>query len=331
MQAPTPVRPLFIISFILLTINFVAPATVSAAETVDRIVAIVNEDIIRLKELNAAFKPLSEQIYAKDYAESKEQEVLYEKRIEVLNQLIDEALADQVIEQKGITVSSEEIDNAIEQIKSMNYYTDEALRRYLNMNGMDMAAYREQIRQQILRSKLVNREVKSSIVITESDIREYYENHPDKYKGKPQYHLKNIFVAYGDDPSGDERAKAREKISDAMAAIDEGRAFEEVARQYSEAANAPDGGELGNFALSDLQADLQPVVKELEPGQASSVVETERGFQIFYVAEVINSADKPLEEVSEDIRNILYEQAVDRKFNEWLDSLRAESHIKIIR
>ena len=331
MQARFPVRSLFVISVVLLVMNFAASSLVSASETVDRIVAIVNEDIIRLKELNSAFEPVAEQIYAKNHAASKEQEVLYEKRIEVLNQLIDEALADQVIQQKGIAVSPEEIDNAIEQIKSMNYYTDEALRRYLNMNGMDMAAYREQIRQQILRSKLVNREVKSSIVITESDIREYYENHPKKYKGKPEYHLKNIFVTYGEDAGGDDRAKAREKISDAMAAINNGRPFEEAARKYSEASNASDGGELGNFALSDLQKDLQPVIKDLEPGHASDVVETERGLQIFYLAEIVNSADKPLDEVSGDIRSILYEQAVDRKFNEWLDSLRAESHIKIIR
>ncbi|MFP4225385.1 MAG: SurA N-terminal domain-containing protein [Desulfobacterales bacterium] len=331
MQALSPVRPFFIISFILLTMNFAASATVSAAETVDRIVAIVNEDIIRLKELNEAFEPLAEQVYAKDYAESKEQEILYEKRMEVLNQLIDEALADQVIQEKDITVSSQEIDNAIEQIKSMNHSTDEQLQQYLNMNGMDMAAYREKIRQQILRSKLVDREVKSSIVITESDIREYYENHPEKYKGKPAYHLKNIFVSYEGDKSGSAPAPGREKISDAMAAINEGQAFEEVARTYSEASNASDGGDLGNFALSDLQTDLQPVIKDLEPGQASPVVETERGFQIFYLADIVHPGDKPFEEVAGEIRNLLYEQAVDRKFNEWLDSLRAESDIKIIR
>lgn len=331
MQAPSPVKPFFTIIYVLFILNVTAPGMISAAEVVDRIVAVVNEDIIRLKELNTAFEPVAQQIYAEDYAESKEQEVLYEKRIEVLNQLIEEALADQVIQQKGITVSSQEIDNAIEQIKSMNHFTDEQLRHYLDMNGMDMADYREKIRQQILRSKLVDREVKSSIVITEADIREYYENHPDKYKGKPEYQLKNIFIPYDGDKNGNDPAQAREKISEAMAAIDEGKAFEEVAKIYSEASNASDGGDLGNFALSDLQTDLQSVIKGLEPGQASSVVETERGFQIFYLADIVRPADKPLDEVSDEIRNILYEQAVDRKFNEWLDSLRAESDIKIIR
>ena len=331
MQASSPIRRFFIVGFVLFITCFTVTASVLATETIDRIVAIVNEDIIRLKELNNAFDPVAQQIYAKNYPETKEQALLYEKRIEVLNQLIEEVLADQVIKQKGITVSPEEIDNAIEQIKSMNYYTDEDLRRYLAMSGIDMETYREEIRQQILRSKLVNREVKSSIVITDTDIREYYENHPETYQGKSHYHLKNIFVSYGADGDEATRKQGRQKIEEAMAELNSDKAFEDIARQYSEAGNASEGGELGSFALSDLQEDLQPVIENLSSGEISGIVETEQGFQIFYLKEIITPQGKSLDSVAEDIRNILYDKAVDEKFNEWIDKLRTESHIKIIR
>jgi len=331
MQALSRARFFIITGFVLFATLFATFGGVSAAETVDRIVAVVNEDIIRLKELDAAFEPVARQIYAENYAPAKEQKILYEKRIELLNQLIEETLADQVIRQKGIAVSSAEIDNAIEQIKSRNYYTDEDLQRYLSMSGMDMEAYRNEIRQQILRSKLLNREVKSSIVITESEIREYYENHAEKYKPKPKYHLKNIFVSHGGASGNDGSPQARQKIENAMAALNNNQAFEDVAREYSEAGNAPDGGELGNFEISDLQEEIQAEIQKLAPGEFSSIVQTERGFQIFYLQEIVAPSDKSFDSVSGEIRNILYEQAVESKFDDWMDTLRSESHIKIIR
>lgn len=331
MRALSDARLFLITGFVLFITLFATLGVASAAETVDRIVAIVNEDIIRLKELDAAFEPVARQIYAENYEPEKEQKVLYEKRIEVLNQLIEETLADQVIQQKGITVSSTEIDNAIEQIKSRNYYTDEDLQRYLSMSGMDMEAYRDEIRQQILRSKLMNQEVKSSIVITESDIREYYESHAEKYKPKPTYRLKNIFVSHGEASDDDGRPQARQKIEDAMAALNNSHAFEDVAEEYSEAGNATDGGELGNFEISDLQEEIQPVIQKLAPGEFSSIVETDRGFQIFYLQEIVTPSDKSFDSVAGEIRNILYEQAVEKKFDDWMDTLRSESHIKIIR
>lgn len=331
MQGSSYIRLFFIAGFVLFVIHFASVGGVSATETVDRIVAIVNDDIIRLKELDAAFKPVAQEVYSKNYSQSKEEKILFEKRIEVLNQLIDETLIDQVIQKKGISVSTAEIDNAIEQIKSRNYYTDEDLRGYLRMNGMDMETYRNKIRKQILRSKLMNREVKSSIVITDSEIRDYYESHTEKYKGESKYHLKNIFIPYAEDASTPSKSQGRKRIDDAMAELNNGQAFESVAKKYSESENASEGGELGTFALNDLQEDLQPVIKNLSPGETSSIIETEKGFQIFYLQEIEKAPDKPLDAVADDIRKVLYEQAVNEKFDEWLESFRKDAHIKITR
>ncbi len=331
MQSSSIIKVFFITSFVLFTVYLAAVSFASATETVDRIVAVVNEDIIRLRELNIAFEPVAEQIYAQNYAEPKERKLLYEKRNEVLNQLIDETLIDQVVRKKGISVSSSEIDNAIERIKSMNYYTDEDLRDSLKVAGMDMQTYRDEIRRQILRSKMVNREVKASIVITDSEIRDYYENHPEKYKGATEYHLKNIFIPYADGYNPDSESASRKKIVDAMTELNNGQVFETVARKYSESANAVDGGDLGNFAINDLQKELQPVIKNLAIGEASPIIETEQGFQIFHLEEIVKAPDKPFDMVAEKLRDVLYRQAVDKKFEEWLSSLREESHIRITR
>ncbi len=310
-----------------------APASVAvcAAETVDRIVAVVNDDIIRLRELEEAFRPVAREIRSKNYPPGKEEEILYQNRMEVLDYLIDKTLADQVIEREGISVSEAEIDKAVERVKERNYFTDEDLRRSLRMSGMDMQAYRENIRRQILQSRLVNREVKANIVITDSEIREYYEKHRDKYQGGNAYKLKNIFMACGASSGSNACSKARRSMSEALAELESGKSFESVARKYSEGSNASEGGDLGVFAVDDLQKKLRPVVKSLEPGEFSSIVETDMGLQVFYLEEIVRPEGKSLEKVSDDIRKKLYKQAVDEKYKEWIKSLREDAHIRIIR
>jgi len=300
-------------------------------ETVDRVIAVVNDDIIRLQELKEALAPIIEQIRARDFSPAKTRELIEQKRDEVLNSLIQRTLADQVIEREGITVSDAEVDAAIERVKQMNNSTDEELRRSLRMNGMDMKTYRKELRRQILQSKLVNRKVKSNIVITDADIREYYEKHNETASDQKQYHLKNIFMACSAPRDPDRCLKARQKMRQALDELESGRSFESVARKYSEGSNASDGGDLGAFSLDDLQKKLQPVIQNLSPGEASGLVETDQGLQIFYLAEISSPSKQRVAARSEKIRKKLYQEAVDAKFQEWIKELREASHIQIIQ
>ena len=136
------------------------------AEVVDRIVAVVNADIITLYDLNRAYKPYEENIRALKYEPEKERQTLFQVRQDILSQLIDGQLADQQIKREQIAVSQKEIDTAIERIKEARSFTDEQLREGLAAQGLTMEEYRKEIESQILRTKLVNREVKSKIVIT---------------------------------------------------------------------------------------------------------------------------------------------------------------------
>ncbi len=154
--------------------GFFMIADVQSAEVVDRIVAVVNDDIILLSELDESFKPYADRIVALSYSVDEERQALFNVREEILNQLIDQKLTDQQIKRSKITVSSGEIDNAIERLKEANFFTDEELREMLSAEGLTLEEYRNRIKDQILRAKLVNFEVKSKIVITKEDIESYY-------------------------------------------------------------------------------------------------------------------------------------------------------------
>ncbi len=295
-----------------------------AAEVVDRIVAIVNDDIIRLSDLNRHFEPIEQRIRGRGLPFSQEAEALYEARRELIHDLIDEKLADQVIREAGIRAGQGEIDAAIERIQTSNRLTEEDLRRALQARGMSMEDYREDIRQQILRNKLIDRKIKSRIVITEDDIREHFEANPEKYGLTGKYRLKNIFMPYG----GDEDETLR-KMETALDELKAGASFSETAKSYSMGPNASDGGALGTFAFEDLSDHLRPVLLDLEPGDFTDIIETQLGYQIFFLADVEEPKEREVEDAMREIEQQLYEQKVEEKFDEWLESLRESAHIRV--
>ena len=150
----------------------------------DRIVAQVNDDIITLYELNRKAAPFIKRVQAMARPLDEERRMIYELREKVLNQMVDEKLTDQEIRRFNIQVSEEAIDKTIEEMKKRTLMTDQQLRDSLKKEGLTMDEYRTQMKNQILRVRLVNREVKSKIVITEEDIQAFYEENKAQYVGE---------------------------------------------------------------------------------------------------------------------------------------------------
>ncbi|MCF8024199.1 MAG: SurA N-terminal domain-containing protein [Desulfobacteraceae bacterium] len=310
-----------------------APFSVSAhaGQVVDRVVGVVNDDVIRLRELNRELEPVKERLQSRGLSGEEFEKQLYDARERILDEMINDKLAEQQIEDAGISVGQGQVDSAIERIKQKNQYTDKELRQALQMRGMTMEEYRGEIKRQILRSRLVNREIKSNIVITNDEIRRYYEEHPEKYGGKVKYELRNILMRSPEAVGTDSKTKLREQMQKVAEKLKSGASFEQMARDYSEAPNASDGGALGKFALEDLSRDLRPVIKNLEEGEFSDIVETNPGLQFFYVEDIVTTEPKPLDEVSDEIHSTLYEQQVNEKYSDWIASLRQRAYIRKIR
>ena len=309
--------------------SFIAKA--ESAEVVDRIVAVVNDDIITLFELNLSFKPYEEKIRKLGYSTEKEHQMLFKVREDMLNRLIYQKLQDQEVERLKIKIDEPEIDKTIERIKEENFYTDEDLRLTLANEGLTMEEYRGRIKEQILRTKLINFNVRSKVVITKEDITSYYQNHPDKYGGKKKYHLYNIIIKIS--PFADEREKGKIKarMDEILTGLKAGKSFENMAETYSESSPDTGGGDLGLFRLDELSPQLQNAVKEMKAGEFTPVLDTDQGFQIFFVKEIVKTSGKPLEEVSPEIEKILFNEIVEKKFQSWLEELRNQSAIKLIK
>jgi peptidyl-prolyl cis-trans isomerase SurA len=298
---------------------------------IDRIVAVVNDEIITLYELNETLKPYEENIQALGYPPEKVRETLFKLRADLLSKLVDQKLTDQQIKKNNLTISTQEIDKTIERIKESRSYTDEDLRAGLAEQGLTIEEYRENIKKQLLRGKLVNREVKSKIVITSAEIEKYYNEHIEKYAGETKYHLWNIFIRSSQMTDESLKQIAFGKMETVLSQLKQGQSFESLAARAPDSPQSPQGTDLGLYRLDELSPQLRKVAKDLKAGEYSSILETDSGYQIIYVQKVLVTAPKTLSDVETEIQDVLYNEAIDNRYNTWLSKLRERSHIEIIK
>lgn len=299
-------------------------------EVVDRIVAVVNDDIVVLQEIDKLLQPKQTEIQTAGYSPEQMRSILSDLRQSAINQLVDQKLIDQAALEYELTVEKAEIDASLARIKESNNFTDEQLREALEQEGLSIGSFRTQLKQQILASRLENIEVESRIVITKEDVTEYFNMNADKYQGEKTYHLRNILIKAPRIGSDAEEKSVESKIQRIFSELKAGKSFENLARQYSESPFASEGGELGKFRLNDLSPNLQAAVEPLSPGEVTPALETSEGYQILFLQEIFQKSDTPLESVYGEIEEKLYETQYKDKKQAWTERLRKNAHIKII-
>ncbi len=290
----------------------------ASAEVVDKIVAIVNSDIITLVELNKETSAYRDKIQAAAYSEDRKQKMIQEINTKVLNTLIDNSLTNQEAKKYGIKVSDNVLDKSVENMMASRSLTLEELKKALDREGLTLTEYRKNIKNQILRSKLINYAVKSKVVILKSDIELYYENHKKNYSGLKKYYLRNILL------------NNEEKIQEISRQLNEKKDFKRLAKEYSIAPNAKDSGDLGLFDIQNFPSNIKTEIAKLKKGQFTDIITTSQGFQIFYIEDIVFEGRKTLDQASDEIRKILYSEQAEKKFKTWIDSLKQNANIKIM-
>jgi peptidyl-prolyl cis-trans isomerase SurA len=304
---------------------------------VDRVVAVVNDDVITLTELEKMGGDYFERIKMKAPANEVDS-ALKKAKEEVLSSLVDKLIVRQQAAKMSMTVSEQEIDTAIDQVLARNNATKEDFRRELATMGISEQDYRDNIRDQILQSKLVNYEVRSRVVITEEDIRDYYQKEYTQEKGEGGYHILQMGFTWRNivslaEAGFDTKEEAREKAEEIRARVLAGESFTELAKKYSNLPSAVDGGDIGLFKKDEMAPYMRDVIVTMHPGEVSTIVETGNAFQFFKLlsqreGDLVVKA--PYDSVHDEIRDVLYRQEMEKQYNEWVKSLREEAYIKIL-
>ncbi|MCF6290110.1 MAG: peptidylprolyl isomerase [Desulfobacterales bacterium] len=312
-----------------------APSLLKAA-LVDRVVAVVNDEPITLSELNAEGKDFFQQIIEKTPPAELEG-ALTRARREVLSSLINQRIAAQKAAELGVEVSEQEVDEAYDKVVSGNRMSRREFQRQLAASGRSEQGPRPAIRAQILRSKLVSMEVRSRIVITDEKAREYYDHRYGPDRVSTGYHLLQMGFSWnkgarpadlGAEELAAAKAEARQRAEQVRAQAVAGGNFRELAKAYSDLPSAAEGGDIGTFKQDDMAPHMRETITELKPGEISPLVEIGSGYQFFKLLSTEAGEVAPFESVREEIRDLLYQQELEKQYEKWLKELREQAYIQ---
>ncbi|MBP8981105.1 MAG: SurA N-terminal domain-containing protein [Syntrophobacterales bacterium] len=310
---------------VILVLALVATAS---GEVVDRIVAIVNDDVITLSELNNAFDPFLKKIEAKLTGQDKER-IIAEGKTTILNRMIDSKLIEQEAKKSGLTVKDDEVMGFInDMLKGRNMQMSD-LMQALAKDGLTFEGYKQELRDQMLRQRLIRKEIRAKVVITEEEIGDYYRQHRDEYEGKEAVRLKQILIPVPVAADDLIRKRAREVAQNALKRINGGESFEAVAVQYAQGSAGAAGTDIGFVEKGSMLPEVEKTALTLEIGAVSPVIETPQGFYIIQVVDKRGAGLKPITEVRYEIRTKLEDEKAAKRFEQWIAELRAKSLVEV--
>jgi peptidyl-prolyl cis-trans isomerase SurA len=299
----------------------------AGAEGLYGIAAVVNEEIITLRELDREYALMLKE---QEKRGPVSPDAAARLKRDLLAAMVDKKLIKQKIKELNIVISEEEVRQSIEEIKRQNKMSQEALTAALIAQGVTFDQYRVQMKEELERIRLMSQEVKSKIQVSEREIREYYDANSAAFSEEPTYRARHIFLKVDKKASNDEIKKIMAKAADVMAEARSNNDFAALAIKYSDDAGAAkDGGDLGAFKKGDMLPEIESAVITMMPGEISELVTTPAGFHIIKLEEKSAGKLKPFETVKAAINDTLYRKKSEERFKQWAEELRKGAAIDI--
>jgi parvulin-like peptidyl-prolyl isomerase len=302
-----------------------AAGEAASSETVERIVAKVNGQIITLSQLEQEVQATLERLGPAPTAE-EEQARLEKLRPETLNRMIDNMLVLQVAEERGLRVPARFFEewkkNVMEQMKLAS---EEEFVRQVELQGTTVETIRRQFEENLLLQEIRRMEVDSKVSVSEPEIGDRYRQHIAEYTEPAKVRLREIVVKFDSTNEVDQGQKARRLLQE----IRQGGEFAEVARMHSESASREAGGDLGFFEKGELTDALEGAAFALSPGQVSEVIRTESAFYILRVEEKVEEKVKTLEEVRSEVADAIFQEKMNGQLEKYIQQLRERAIIEI--
>ena len=292
----------------------ISSSWIFAAEFSDRIVAIVNKDVITMSDLEAELEDERKRLRARYQGEELRRR-LAQKEYQTLNALIEIKVQVDEAKAKGFTVTEAEVAQALRKISS-------------GQQGQfsSQSALKKRIKNQLLLDKLWDFEIRRTVMVPDSEITKFYEEHTDQYLVPPTYRLRQILLISRSEQDDADRLSRAESISQAIRANGD---FSALALKYSEGPEATEGGVLGVVRQDELLEPIADALKTMKPGDISRPIKTSLGYHIIALDEVTEPRARPLEEVENDIKAFLYKKRTDEAFQRWLADLKKKAFIEI--
>ena len=282
----------------------------------DRIVAIVNDDVIILSELQREMSPFLPQLHAQFSGKEFQQQVT-QLRHKLLVAMIEQKLQLQQAKKMRLTVSDREINSTVQEMRA---------RRGANPASTPTAGERKAAQDQLLLMKVYQHRIRSTLLIPDVVLREYYNAHREEFIVAGEVNISQIMLSINDSGT---LQKARLRSQHVLKEIEDGRHFEELAQDYSDGPEAKQGGSLGTMTRGSLLPQIEAVIDRLGPGEIGPAIESPAGIHIIRVNEKTPQSLRPFEEVKETIESKLLRKQSQQAYQAWLNELKDNAFIEI--
>lgn len=247
----------------------------------------------------------------------------------VLNRMVDQRLLLQQAESKKITISAQEVDKRwSEMIK--RFPSQEMLDNFLKEKGFSQKQIKEDIGRSLKIETLLQQEVVSRVSVGDSEVKEEFNGHRERYRTPEQVHARHIFFQLKADASAEQEAKVRQKAEPVLRRVQKGENFASLAKEFSEDGSKSQGGDLGYFKQGDMVPAFEKAAFALGVGKTSALVRSPFGLHIIRVEGRKAPRDIPFEDIKDQIRENLLQQKVGKQFETYLGDLRKKAKIEIL-
>lgn len=287
---------------------------VSTASVTDRIIAVVNTELIMLSELKA--EVASEERRIQDtYRGAELKRRLRQVEYMGLTRMIERKLQLQTAKSKGVEVADDEVQRAALELKRQGEQVDET-----DPND------KKNIKEQLLLMRVVDREVRSGVMVTESELQRYYQSHQNRFLIPDEYRISQILILRR---SRETEEDARERATSVSSALKQGGDFAEMALKYSDGPESTKGGNIGFVRQGELLPQIERALSVLEPGQVTEAIQTSDGWHIIKLDEKRLPQFRPFAEVKTEIQTLVFQQKTEDVYQMWLGDLKNKAFIEV--
>ena len=305
-------------------------AAAGNATIIERIVAVVGEQAILLSELRDRARPFLLRMEQQPTDEAQRAAATSELYRRLVQRLVEEELEQKAANRSNITVTPREIDDALTRIAQQNGVGVQRIMDEALSSGLTEQGYRQELRRQLLETKMLNLRIQGRLRVTDDDVRGAYQRLVvDERK---QLGFRAAWIRISAPQSLSEKAlRERRALADRIvAAARRGEDFAVLARRYSEdASTRSQGGSLGQLKPGQLPASLDAVALSLDPGSVSEPVRSGTDFVILKLVSRDDSQLPPYEEARDELSQRVYMEKMNKARSHWIDGLRRQTHVEV--
>jgi len=313
---------------ISILIGLAWPAVLAAApQVVEEIVAVVNDDIITLSQYKQQFEIQAQQLKAANLPQEEYDKQYKLLKTELLNAMITEVLVLQQAKEKNLNVNEELKSNIAAIKKDNNFSSDEDLKRAVQQQGISYDQWLKQYEERLLKEMVMVTEVYRSIVLDESEVVQYYKQHPQEFTVPAEFKVRAIYLE-----SAGRTAEALETLkAEISGKIKGGGAFPDVAAALSDPPFKEAKGEMGTFKKGELDKTLEETVDKLKVNEVSPWVAVKAGWYLLNLEEKKDTYQRTFDEARSQVQDKLMGEKRQQKSDTYITSLREHSYIKILK